>query len=110
MIPLIDLHTKFDSNRSSSSEITCLIKMETDTRQTDRHTDGNGRLLFSYSRGYETSRKYKNVNSSNGLDYYTSLAYAREVKEITFVLGFSRFNPFEVSVSYCIQYILDPCW
>ena len=35
------------------SEITCLIKMDTDVRQTDRQTDGKGILVFSYFRGYE---------------------------------------------------------
>ena len=50
--------------------------MDTDTKQ----TDGNGRPLFSYSRGHDTSKKYESGNSADGLDYYTSLAYAREVK------------------------------
>ena len=55
------------------SEITCLIKMDTNrqtNRQTDTQThiqaDGYGRVLFSYCRGHETSRKYK--------------SYARKVK------------------------------
>ena len=43
--------------------------MYIDTRQ----TDGNGTLLLSYSRGPDTSRKY------DIFDYYTSLAYDREV-------------------------------
>ena len=53
-----------------------IVDGDTDTRQ----TDGNRRMLFSYSRGHETSRKCKSGHSTNGLDYYTSLAYAREVK------------------------------
>ena len=60
------------------SEITCLIKMDTDTRQ----TAGNGRPLFSYSRDHDTPRKYESRNSAGGLDYNTSLAYTREVKMI----------------------------
>ena len=47
-------------------------------RQADRQTDGNGTLLFSYSSGHETSRKYKSGHSSYGLD--TFLAYVWEVK------------------------------
>ena len=61
------------------SEIT-LIETDTNARQTDKRIVGNGKLLFSYSRGHELSRKYKSGHSSDGLDYYTSLAYAREVK------------------------------
>ena len=34
-----------------------------------------------YSRGHETSRKHASSQSSDGLNYNTSLAYAREVKK-----------------------------
>ena len=67
------------------SEITCLITMDTD-RQVDRQTNRNGRLLFSYCRGHELSKKHKSGNSSDGLDYYTSLVYDREVKShVTYI-------------------------
>ena len=45
-----------------------------------RQVDGNGRLLFSYCRRHKTSRKHKSGHSSDGLDYNTSFAYIREVK------------------------------
>ena len=48
-------------------------------RQTDRQTE-TGDNFFSYFRGHDMSRKYESGNSAGGLDYYTSLAYAREVK------------------------------
>ena len=49
-------------------------------RQTDRQADGNEILIFSYSRGHETSRKHKSGYSSDGFDYNTFFGYAREVK------------------------------
>ena len=39
--------------------------------------------MFLYSRGHKPSRKGKGNQSSDGLDYNTSLAYAREVKSFT---------------------------
>ena len=50
------------------------------TRSFCRQVDGNGRLLFSYCRRHETSRKPESGHSSDGLDYNTSFAYTREVK------------------------------
>ena len=52
--------------------------MQTD-RQIDRQIE-TGDYFFSYCRGHETSRKHKSGNWSDELDYYTSLAYAQEVK------------------------------
>ena len=70
------------------SEITCVIKFDTDDKQTDRQTDrqdrrtdeGKREITFSHSRDHETSRIHESGKSPYGLDYYTSLAYAREVK------------------------------
>ena len=49
--------------------------------QTDKQIDGNERSLSSYSGGHETSRKHETGKSADGLDYYTSLAYAWKVKQ-----------------------------
>ena len=46
----------------------------------DRQTDNNRRPMFSYSWGRNPLRKYENSLWPDGLDYHTSLAYAREVK------------------------------
>ena len=48
MIFLIYIHN-LTTIGPAVSEVTCLIKMDTDTRQTNRQTNGNGKLLFSYS-------------------------------------------------------------
>ena len=87
------------SNRSSSFG-DYVFNTKTPNRQTDRQTDGNGRLLFSYSRGHETSRKYKSAHSSDGLDYYTSLDYLRsESKNSNFPDDEFCFAP-----TYCFVY------
>ena len=54
------------------SETTCPISHPTD-RQTYKQTNIRKRETTS-------SRKYESGKSAEGLDYYTSLAYAQEVK------------------------------
>ena len=57
-------------------------RRQTDDRQTTdkRQTDENGRPLFSFS-NHKTSKKHESGKSPDGLDYYTSLVYAEEVKK-----------------------------
>ena len=50
------------------------------TKFDNRQTDGNGRPSSSYCRRHERSRKRKNRELVDVLDYNTSLSYAREVK------------------------------
>ena len=58
-------------------ETTCLIKIDTAARQ----THGNGRSLFSYSRGYEASENMK--GASYPMDSFrNTLPYAGEVKSV----------------------------
>ena len=47
----------------------CPIKIWTDGRHTDRRTNRNGTPTFLYSRGHETSIKYKNGQSFDILVY-----------------------------------------
>ena len=46
--------------------------------RTDRQTDGNGRPIFSYSRGHDLWRKYESSQSPHELDNNTSLDYTSE--------------------------------
>ena len=41
--------------------------------------DKNERPIYSYSRSHETFREHRSSQSSNELDYNTSLAYVLEV-------------------------------
>ncbi|KAJ3649218.1 hypothetical protein Zmor_020971 [Zophobas morio] len=61
---------------SVDSEITCLIKIQSDGRQTERQMEMDY-LLFPT----QTCRKQKSSQSPDGLDYTTSLAYIQEVKK-----------------------------
>ena len=71
----LNTHIKFDNNRSSSFRNYLL-----DT-QNNRQTDGNGRHIFSQSRGHETLKKNESIQSP---DYNTSLAYSQKVKNTFF--------------------------
>ena len=42
--------------------------------------------MFLFSRGHDTSRRYETVQLPDGLDYNTSLVYAREVENTQLVI------------------------
>ena len=75
---LLFIFLKFDSNRAGSFGDYVSNKNGYRRQTNDRHREQ--KTTFSYSRGPETSRKHKNGKSPDGLDYYTSLVYAQEVK------------------------------
>ena len=75
---------KFDNNRPSSFE-DYVSNKNRHRRQTDKQADRlreTGDYFFRTlcSMGHEMSRKHKSGHSSDGLDYYTSLAYTPEEK------------------------------
>ena len=74
MIFLIDIIQNLTTIGPVVSDITCPIKIDADTpdRQTDRQTETGDHFFLIYVE--------KTGKSSDGLDYYTFLAYAREVK------------------------------
>ena len=85
------VHIKFDNNRSNSFG-DYLSNKHSDRRQTDRQTE-TGDLVFRSLR-VTKRRKNKSRESSNGLDYNSSLAYGQQVKK----------NPFQISNKYSLTF------
>ena len=72
-------HSNIQKIRTDGRQIERQTDRRTDRQtdgRTDKQTDGKWRLRF-------VMKRHKSGHSCNGLDYYTSLAYAREVKIVT---------------------------